>query len=110
MQEPYVETEGSGAAGCYDDEDCYQDEYSYYYEGSGSGEDSDEKPQQPAKVSFSKKNSSYHILAFFGEFFRNVGGFCAQGARKFKKVQAKNLWNQINQFHEKNLFEYFYEN
>ena len=52
MQEPYVETEGSGAAGCYDDEDCYQDEYNYYYEGSGSGEDTDEKPQQPAKVSF----------------------------------------------------------
>ena len=51
VQEPYVETEGSGAAGCYDDEDCYQDEYNYYYEGSGSGEDTDEKPQQPAKVS-----------------------------------------------------------
>lgn len=47
-----METEGSGAAGCYDDEDCYQDEYNYYYEGSGSGEDTDEKPQQPAKVSF----------------------------------------------------------
>merc|ERR1719510_2143051 len=55
LQEPYVETEGSGAAGCYDDEDCYQDEYNYYYEGSGSGEDTDEKPQQPAKVSPQKE-------------------------------------------------------
>ena len=76
MQEPYVETEGSGAAGCYDDEDCYQDEYNYYYEGSGSGEDTDEKPQQPAKVSFSKKKkTSNHILAFLVNFFCNVGGF-----------------------------------
>ena len=41
VQEPSVEPEGSGA-GCYDDEDCYQDEdnyYYHYYEGSGSGDD-----------------------------------------------------------------------
>ena len=64
-----METEGSGAAGCYDDEDCYQDEYNYYYEGSGSGEDTDEKPQQPAKVSFSKKKNIKSYFSLFGELF-----------------------------------------
>ena len=75
-----METEGSGAAGCYDDEDCYQDEYNYYYEGSGSGEDTDEKPQQPAKVSFYSDYISanllnvtplYSILLNFTQFFIN---------------------------------------
>ena len=29
----------------------------------------------------------------------------SQRARKLKKIQAKNSWNQINQFHEKKFFD-----
>ena len=50
---------------------------------------------------WSEKSRLVTLSSLILQVFFNFGARVPQRARKFKKVQEKNSWNQINQFHKK---------